>query len=92
MISAEMSQRLATPSARRVFRPTEFLAPPGQGAYIKSRGAKFAKVQTSPFEDDLESSRSLMIPKLAESIGPVTILDPLAGAFTHLLAQFWIRG
>jgi hypothetical protein len=74
---AEMSQRLATPLARRVFRPTGFLAPPGQGAYIGRRTSHFAP---------------LMIPKLAESVGPVAILDPLAGAFTHLLAQFWIRG
>jgi hypothetical protein len=66
------------PSARRVFRPAGFFAPAGQGAHIGSGG-------TSHFAP-------LMIPKLAESVGPVAILDPLAGAFTHLLAQFWIRG
>jgi len=31
-----------------------------------------------------------MIPELAEGIGPVTVLDPLAGAITHLATQFWI--
>jgi hypothetical protein len=33
-----------------------------------------------------------MIPKLAESVGPVAILDPLAGSIAHLLAQVWVGG
>src|SRR5258708_24043412 len=96
---AEMSQRLATRSARRVLRPTGFFARLGQGAYIGSggvhrvRGANSPKVVTSPFEDDDEDEDDrgahapLMIPKLAESVGPVAILDPLAGPIAHLLAQ-----
>jgi hypothetical protein len=63
---AEMSQRLATPSARRVLRPTGVFAPPGQMACtgsegilrVKGRtsgqGRELAKVATSPFEDEDE--------------------------------------
>ena len=33
-----------------------------------------------------------MIPKLAEGVGPVAILDPLTGPIAHLLAQIWVGG
>src|SRR5258708_13186150 len=94
-----MSQRLATPSARRVLRPTGFFARLGQGAYIGSggvhrvRGANSPKVAKSPFEDETDykddrgAHAPLMIPKLAESVGPVAILDPLPAPIAHLFAQ-----
>src|SRR5258708_26667733 len=96
-----MAPRLATPSARRGLRPPRFFPrlgqgdTSGQGAYIGSGARSRQKWQNHPSRTRTTTRTRtiggahapLMIPKLAESVGPVAILDPLAGPIAHLLAQ-----
>src|SRR5258708_25293980 len=93
-----VSNTLGAPSSspHRVLRPTGSGGhTSGQGAYIGSGARTRQKWQNHPSRTRTTTRTRtiggahapLMIPKLAESVGPVAILDPLAGPIAHLLAQ-----
>src|SRR5258708_30094700 len=96
-----MSWHRTSSSPHRVLRPTGSGGhTSGQGAYIGSGARTRQKWQNHPSRTRTTTRTRtiggahapLMIPKLAESVGPVAILDPLAGPIAHLLAHVYVCG